>query len=168
MIGRYPNLRYVLVGYGPYREDLERAASELGIASHVLFAGKVPHEELLDYFAVSDVFVMPSHVNEAQCDVEGFGIVFLEANACGKPVVGGRSGGIPDAIVEGETGLLVDPLSPQAVADALGRLLDDPALARRLGEQGRTRALQDFAWPVVGARIRAVLDDIEQMRGPRA
>jgi phosphatidylinositol alpha-1,6-mannosyltransferase len=90
-------------------------------------------------------------------DVEGFGIVFLEANVCGKPVVGGRSGGIEDAIVDGKTGLLVDPESPEAVAKAVASLLESPDTAAAMGAAGRARALENFTWPAVAGRVDDVI-----------
>jgi phosphatidylinositol alpha-1,6-mannosyltransferase len=120
----------------------------------------VADEDLPDVYALSDVFVMPSRERLEEKDVEGFGLVFLEANACAKPVIGGRSGGIPDAIVDGITGLLVDPQDPADIADALARLLVDKDLAIRLGRQGRSRVVRDFNWTRVGDRVQGILETI--------
>ena len=122
-----PDVTYLIVGEGPYRVPLDKLTLELGVRDRVIFAGRILVEELPDIYAISDVFVMPSRNEE--CDVEGFGLVFLEASACAKPVVGGRSGGIPDAIEEGVTGLLVGPRDPEDIANALARLLSDGDLA---------------------------------------
>jgi phosphatidylinositol alpha-1,6-mannosyltransferase len=100
---------------------------------------------------------MPSRILEKKGDTEGFGITFIEAGACGKPVIGGDQAGVVDAIVHGETGFLVDPSDPAAVADALNRLLDDPALARTMGEAGRRRVEAAFTWDRVAARYLALL-----------
>jgi phosphatidylinositol alpha-1,6-mannosyltransferase len=155
-----PDVIYLIVGDGPYRTHLETLAVALGVQDHVIFIGKVPGEYLPDIYALSDVFVMPSREQLNVCDVEGFGIVFLEANACGKPVVGGRSGGIPDAIIDGVTGLLVNPHDPEDIANALARLLTDGDLAVRIGRQGRLRVASDFNWARLGRRVRGILDSI--------
>ena len=154
------DVTYLIIGDGPYRRELERLAVAMGVKDHVIFQGKVPDEDLPDIYAVSDVFVMPSREHLEACDVEGFGIVFLEASACGKPVIGGRSGGIPDAIEEGVTGLLVDPLDSDDVADAMTRILLDRELSDRLGRQGRARAVREFSWSQAGAKIQGILDSV--------
>jgi phosphatidylinositol alpha-1,6-mannosyltransferase len=97
----------LLVGGGPYRSDLEKRASSLGVSSSVVFTGSVPWAELPSYFDAGDVFAMPSRIRHGGLDVEGLGIVFLEASATGLPVVAGDSGGAPDAVLEGETGYVV-------------------------------------------------------------
>lgn len=152
-----PDLVYLIVGDGPYRGVLESLATELGVGDRVIFMGKVPDEDIPSLHALSDVFVMPSREQWEEDDVEGFGMVFLEANACNKPVIGGRAGGIPEAVEEGTTGLLVNPHSPEEIAAALVRLLTDRDFARRLGEQGRSRVVREFQWKQVGERVLSVL-----------
>lgn len=151
---------YLVIGDGPSRAYLEAVAVSTGVRDHVIFAGQVPDSELPDVYALSDVFVMPSRDQPDTCDVEGFGLVFLEANACGKPVVGGRSGGIPEAIADGVTGLLVNPRDPEDIASCLARILTAPDLARELGEQGRLRVTRDFTWTHVRGRIEKAMDGI--------
>ena len=153
VLERCPEARYLVVGEGPYRAFLERLAADLDLGGKVVFAGHVAQDDLPLVYAAADVFVMASRVIEANAEVEGFGLVFLEANACGKPVVGGRSGGVVDAVANGETGLLADPLNPEDVARALSALLCDPAYARRLGENGRRRVEREFRWPVLAAKV---------------
>lgn len=102
------------------------------------------------------------------CDVEGFGLVFLEANACGKPVIGGRSGGIPEAVVDGVTGLLVDPHDSEDIANAIARLLMDSELSNRLGRQGRLRVARDFTWSQVGDRVQGILESILREKSTRS
>lgn len=153
-----PEVTYLIVGDGPYRTQLEALGAAMGVQDRVIFAGQVPDEDLPDIYALSDVFVMPNREQLEACDVEGFGLVFLEANACGKPVVGGRSGGVPEAIVDGVTGLLVNPHDPEDIANALARLLTDGDLALRLGQQGRLRVVRDFAWARVADRVQRILD----------
>ncbi len=140
-------VRYLIVGSGPEQPRLAALARELGCDADVVFAGRVSEEELPAYYAACDVFAMPSRALAQRDGIEGFGIVFLEAGACGRAVVGGRSGGVEDAVLDGETGVLVDPLSVDEVAEALTRLLLDHAEAERLGQAGRRRAEQlQAAW----------------------
>ncbi|HVB34889.1 MAG TPA: glycosyltransferase family 4 protein [Patescibacteria group bacterium] len=160
--GSTRELTYLIVGDGPYRSALEELASALGVRDQVVFAGKLAEEELPDAYALCDLFVLTSREQLESCDVEGFGMVFLEANASGKPVVAGRSGGIGDAVVDQETGLLVDPLDPASIAAAVERLLMNHELALRMGELGRERAVREFSWPVVAARIRKILRQVAQ------
>jgi len=134
-------VRYVIAGTGPDEARLRALAEELGCAGDVIFAGRVPDDELPALYAACDVFAMPSRVLAVRDGIEGFGLVFLEAGACGKATIGGRSGGIADAIVDGVTGILVDPLDVDDLASALTRLLLSPDLAAQMGSQGRRRAL---------------------------
>lgn len=153
-----PHLRYVIVGDGPYRQQLERHSAECGLSETVLFTGPVPVDDLRAYYTMADVMVMatfdlPGH------PTEGFGLSFIEANACGTPVVGTRTGGIPEAVQDGASGLLVPPGDPEALAEALLRLLADPDYARLLGEKGRQRAVAEFTWPRVAARLMEALEE---------
>jgi phosphatidylinositol alpha-1,6-mannosyltransferase len=126
----------------------------------VIFTGKLPDADLAEIYALSDVFAMPSREQLDKCSVEGFGLVFLEANACGKAVVGGRSGGIPDAIEDGVTGFLVNPNDPDDTAAAIGRILTDHELASRMGTQGRARVVRTFTWQATGKRVQDILDSV--------
>lgn len=153
-----PNVSYLIVGAGPYRSALEKLVGELRVADHVVFAGQIGNEELADVYNLCDVFVMASRPRMEQCDVEGFGLVFLEANACGKPVVGGRSGGIADAVLDGVTGLLVNPNDPEDIAGALKRILMDNEFAAVLGRQGRDRVTSQFTWSQVATRVHGILE----------
>ena len=133
-------VRYLIAGAGPEEARLRTLAREVGCADDVVFAGHVDDRDLPLFYAACDVFVMPSRALEQRDGIEGFGIVFLEAGACGKPVVGGRSGGIADAVLDGITGVLVDPRSVDEVTGALTRLLQDRGEAARMGGEGRRRA----------------------------
>ena len=146
-----PDVRYLIGGNGPDRERLEALSRDLKLTDRVHFVGAIPHEDLHRYYNACDVFVMPSR--EDRPYVEGFGIAFLEANACGKPVVGARTGGIPDAVRHGETGLLVEPDDEAGLADALLRLLCDPPLATRLGRNGRRRVREEASWQHVAQQL---------------
>jgi phosphatidyl-myo-inositol dimannoside synthase len=152
-----PNCMYVICGAGPYEAGLRELTLSLRLDSRVLFIPNPSSEILPSIYNLSDVFVMPNRMAQASRDVEGFGIVFLEANACGIPVVGGRSGGTSDAVNDGETGLLVDGASPSEIASAVTRLLQDPALARRMGAAGRARVLREFTWDRAAGKLAAAI-----------
>lgn len=137
----FPDVVYAVIGTGKDEARLRRLAAERGVADRVRLLGD---RDPVPFYQACDVFVMPSRHIIARGDVEGFGIVYLEANACGKPVVGGASGGVPDAVLDEQTGLLVPPDDVPALAAAVNRLLGDPELARRLGECGRARVLREF------------------------
>ncbi|MEM9453439.1 MAG: glycosyltransferase family 4 protein [Myxococcota bacterium] len=139
-----PEATYVVVGDGPDAERLQHLARRLGVSDAVRFLGRVSDAEVVDALLACDAFALLSR--ESRPDVEGFGLVLLEAGACGRPVLGAHSGGIPDAVADGDSGLLVAPEDPSAAAAALGRLLGDPALASRLGEGGRHRARDVLTW----------------------
>jgi phosphatidyl-myo-inositol dimannoside synthase len=141
---RCPRATYVIVGDGPDAARLRAMAQQLGVAQAVRLLGRVSDDEVVDALVACDVFALLSREDGA--NVEGFGLVLLEAGACGRPVLGARSGGIPDAVAEGESGLLVPPGDAEATADALARLLGDPTLAQRLGEGGRQRAHGPLGW----------------------
>ena len=144
-----PNVVYLVIGIGPYQGKLERLARGLGLEGRVIFVGRVPDEELPYYYNICDLFVLVSRTLADKGEIEGFGIVFLEAGACGKPVIGGRGGGTSEAIEEGVTGLLVDPLDVNEIANAIIRVLQDEELARRLGENGRRRATNQPDWTLL-------------------
>ncbi|NJL85736.1 MAG: glycosyltransferase family 4 protein [Leptolyngbyaceae cyanobacterium SM1_1_3] len=165
ILQRHPETVYVIVGEGPACDLLVSLAENLGVSQAVRFVGEVKNEDLSAYYALADIFVMVSRQPLGSHEVEGFGIVYLEANACGLAVVAGRSGGVPDAVVDGETGLLVDPFSFQGVAEAIGRLLNDSALRQTLGQQGKNRAIADFDWVQASQRLQT---EIEQVRAETA
>ena len=147
----FPDLAYVVVGDGPELPRLREIARSLQVEDAVRFVGRVPHEATPEHYAAADIFIHPNR-QTGEGDVEGFGIVFLEAGACGLPVVGGNSGGTPDAIRHGVTGYLVDGTSPAAVARAIEPLLRDADLRRRMGQAGREWSRQ-FTWERAAERI---------------
>ena len=149
---RVPEAALLIVGSGPYEAKLRRLAERAPTRS-VAFAGEVTEEDLPRYYAVGEVFAMPCRTRLAGLEVEGWGNVFIEAAACGRPVVVGDSGGSREALVHGETGLLVDGSEVEGVADALATLLEDPAYARRLGKNGRARVEREHTWPRVAERL---------------
>jgi phosphatidyl-myo-inositol dimannoside synthase len=154
---RVPGAALVIVGGGPHRETLEALAQRTGVADDVLFTGGVPGDELPAHHAMADVFAMPCRTRGAGLDVEGLGIVFLEASASGVPVVAGRSGGAPETVRDGETGWVVDGTDVDAIATAVGDLLADPATAARMGAAGRDWVVQNWQWRTQGARLRGLL-----------
>ena len=147
----------LLVGDGPYRPDLERLAGQLDVAAAVRFTGPVPQADLPAYYDAGDVFAMPCRTRRGGLDVEGLGIVYLEASATGLPVIGGDSGGAPDAILDGETGYVVAGGDTHAVAARIAELLSDPARARAMGEQGLAWVNREWRWELAAARLEALL-----------
>jgi phosphatidyl-myo-inositol dimannoside synthase len=143
---RVPDAALLIVGGGPYRNGLEALAA-LAPQGAVKFAGEVSEWVLPRYFRAGDVFAMPCRTRRAGLEVEGWGNVFIEAAACGRPVIAGDSGGAREALVDGVTGLLVDGSNVDAVADAVASLLEDPDRARTMGAAGRTRVERHYAWP---------------------
>jgi len=164
ILKQHPTLVYLVVGEGRHRAPLEALIRDVGVGDHVILTGEVSDVPLEQVYALCDVFIMASREQLDLCDLEGFGMVFLEANACGKAVIGGRSGGITDAVLDGETGLLVDPHAPEAIAAAVDRLLSDPALAARMGAQGRARILRDLTWERVADQVEATLVELATRR----
>jgi phosphatidyl-myo-inositol dimannoside synthase len=158
-----PEARMVFVGDGPLRPGLEQLAHAEGVAESMVFTGSVSDEERDAWLDRAHVFTMPSRLPPNGRGGEGFGIVYLEAGAHGLPVVAGNVAGALDAVVDGETGTLVDPANPEAVADALIELLLDPARAEKLGRAGAVRA-QEFAWPKIAARVEDLLLETVQAR----
>jgi phosphatidylinositol alpha-1,6-mannosyltransferase len=160
VISAVPDAHYLVIGEGPEEENLRRQASDLGFSERVTFAGRVEEDELPRYYAACDVFVMPSFAAHRGENVEGFGITYLEANACGKPVVGGRTGGVEDAIVHGETGFLVDPLNIGEIESAVIEILSDERKAQAMGQAGRKRVERDYNWHSVTRRIFELIEEL--------
>jgi phosphatidylinositol alpha-1,6-mannosyltransferase len=154
---RVPGTALLLVSDGPYRKKLERLAAAQGVASDVVFTGSVPWEELPAHYAAGDVYAMPCRTRAAGLDVEGLGIVYLEASAAGLPVVGGDSGGAPDAVLEGETGYVVGGRDLAALTDRLAGLLSDPARAAAMGAAGRAWVDREWRWEKQAARLATLL-----------
>lgn len=150
---RVPEVRYLVVGEGPEREWLHALASELGVLERVVFAGYVDESNLQAVYCASDVFVMPSVEYANSGDYEGFGIAFSEASACGKPVIGARSGGIPEAVQDGQTGLLLQQGDVEGLSEAVLRLLEDEEYASPLGREGRRWAEEKLSWETVVDRL---------------
>jgi phosphatidylinositol alpha-1,6-mannosyltransferase len=154
---------YLIVGRGPEEQRLQKLAAELGIMDSVRFAGHVPEESLPDCYNLCDVFAMLNR-EEANGDLEGFGMVFLEANATGKPVIGGRSGGTADAIAEGQTGFRVDASQLDELTATLRMLLTDTNLRCQLGNAGRNRVQREFQWRDRARKLHDVSAEICKAR----
>lgn len=158
VLPRLSNALYVVIGTGADREEILRAAAETGMLDNVWLVGSVSDARLLDLLGSSDVFVMPNIVVPG--NVEGFGIVAIEASASGLPVVASRLQGIPDAVVEGENGRLITPEDPNAFVEALRDLVASPELRVRLGERGRAFTEQSYSWPRIVAKYVALFGEL--------
>jgi len=154
-----PGAAVLCVGGGPDAPRLQALAASTGVADDVVLTGSVPWTELPAHYDAGDVFAMPCRTRRRGLEVEGLGIVYLEASATGLPVVAGRSGGSPDAVLEGETGYVVDGTSVEQVASAVGGLLADPLRSKALGAAGRAWVERDWRWEVMAARLRQLLAD---------
>jgi phosphatidylinositol alpha-1,6-mannosyltransferase len=159
VLRQVPEAALLLVGGGPYRPALERLRDELGVTGSVRITGAVPYEELPAHYDAGNVFAMPCRTRRRGLDVEGLGIVYLEASATGLPVIAGDSGGAPDAVVPGETGRVVDGRSVAAVAESVVDLLRDPAGAAAMGDKGRSWIEREWRWSVQARRFATLLED---------
>jgi phosphatidyl-myo-inositol dimannoside synthase len=147
----------VIVGGGPYLDTLRGLAEQLGVGEQVVFTAGVPSAELPAHYVIGDVFAMPCRTRGAGLDVEGLGIVFLEASASGIPVVAGDSGGAPETVLPGQTGNVVDGRDLAAITDAVCDVLADPVAAQRMGQHGRDWVLANWRWDGLAARMGELL-----------
>ena len=153
-----PGAALLIVGAGPYSADLHQLAERTGVTASVHFTGSVPQAELPAHYAAGDVFAMPCRTRRGGLDVEGLGVVYLEASATGLPVVGGDSGGAPDAILDGETGYVVGGGDVAALSERIAALLSDPAGAKAMGEKGRAWVEQEWSWDQAASALRALIE----------
>ncbi|MDQ1663324.1 MAG: phosphatidyl-myo-inositol dimannoside synthase [Blastococcus sp.] len=158
VLARHPGARLLLVGGGPAQGSLRRAISAGGLEHSVVLTGPVAAADLPAHYAAGNVFAMPCRTRRAGLDVEGLGMVFLEAAACGLPVVAGASGGAPETVQEGVTGHVVNPTSPDQVADTISGLLADPDRARAMGAAGRAWVEQRWSWTTIATAFEAILE----------
>lgn len=159
ILRQHPDAVLLMVGSGSYEQSLRRLVERTGVAEQVRFVGATSHEQLPVAYAACDVFAMPARTRRFGWDVEGLGMVYLEAAATGKPVIAGDSGGAPEAVRDGETGIVVRrPESPRAVADAVCQLLNDPARAAAMGQAGRAWAAADWTWQRQAQSLRCMLE----------
>jgi phosphatidylinositol alpha-1,6-mannosyltransferase len=152
-----PDAHLLLVGQGPYREHLEKLVQQLGLKDHVSFIGRIQHDQLPQYICAGDVFAMPSRSRFFGLEVEGLGIVYLEASACGLPVIAGSSGGAPDAVLDGVTGFVVDGQNNQEIATAAITLLSDLDQAKKMGVAGRNWIVENWRWEIWSQRFNELL-----------
>jgi phosphatidyl-myo-inositol dimannoside synthase len=152
-----PDAVLLLVGGGPYQQELERLAAYQRVSDAVVLTGSVPWEELPAHYDAGDVFAMPCRTRRHGLDVEGLGIVYLEASATGLPVVAGDSGGAPDAVLDGETGVVVPGRSVPTLARTLVELLSDPRRSREMGDQGRLWVEREWRWNLQANRLNTLL-----------
>jgi phosphatidylinositol alpha-1,6-mannosyltransferase len=158
VLSRHPGARLLLVGGGPDEGTLRRAITAGGLQHSVVLAGPVASADLPAHYAAGNVFAMPCRTRRAGLDVEGLGMVFLEAAACGLPVVAGTSGGAPETVQEGVTGHVVDPTSPEQVADTISDLLAAPDRARAMGAAGRAWVEQRWSWTTIAETFDRILE----------
>ncbi len=158
IIKSYPSLKYIIVGEGEELANLRELVDFYKVQKNVIFAGKVSDSDLVKYYQSCDIFIMPNR--QIGSDIEGFGMVFLEANAVQKPVIGGKSGGTGDAIIEGKTGFRVNGEIIEEISDAVLKLLADPVLAKQMGSHGRQRVEQEFSWAAVAEQTLGIANAI--------
>ena len=151
------NVHLLLVGEGRYRKSLEKMVAEKALGSSVTFVGRVHYAKLPAYFQCGDIFAMPSRSRLAGLEVEGLGIVYLEAGACGLPVIAGNSGGAPDAVVDGVTGIVVDGTNVNEIAAAIVRILGDPAKAKAMGDKGNEWVRSGWSWKIWSDKFAQLL-----------
>jgi phosphatidylinositol alpha-1,6-mannosyltransferase len=161
IIAEIPDTVYIIGGRGPHEKSLKSLAEECGVSSHVRFLGFVPNEQVPDLFSICDVFAMINRDTHVQ-GPEGFGMVFTEASAAGRPVIGGKSGGTGDSIIDGVTGYRVDPLDVDNVAAHIVRILKDDELRTSLGKQGREWVVKTFDWQLKGKQLEDINREILQ------
>jgi phosphatidylinositol alpha-1,6-mannosyltransferase len=157
IIAAVPEALLLLVGDGPYRRRLERLVRDNGVSASVMFAGAVPWSDAPAWFDAGDVFAMPCRTRLGGLEPEALGIVFLEAQASGCPVLVGDSGGAPETVLDGETGYVVDARDPAAIARRAAELLEDPGLVRVLGDKARAWVQEEWSWEHSVATLRRLL-----------
>ncbi len=153
----HPDVVLLFVGIGPRRKKLDQLVRKNELSDYVRFVGRVQYDKLPEYFRLGDLFVMPSRSRLAGLEVEGLGIVYLEASASGIAVLAGKSGGAPDAVLAGKTGEVVDGTDPAQIAEAIIELLDNPSKLKTMGAAGRAWTEQRWSWQIWGERFREVL-----------
>ena len=157
VLKRYPDAVLLLVGQGPIKSMLEKLIRHHGLENHVIFTGRIQFEDLPKYIQLGEIFAMPSRDRFFGLEVEGLGIVYLEASACGVPVIVGKSGGAPDAVIENKTGLTVDGTNPTEIAEAVCKLLSDKKLAKQMGDEGRKWVVENWRWEIWSDKFNKLL-----------
>ncbi|MHA1695044.1 MAG: glycosyltransferase family 4 protein [Candidatus Helarchaeota archaeon] len=164
VIKEIPNIKYIIIGNGPEEIKLRNKVKDLKLDEYVEFKKKVHDKELINYYSSCDLFIMPSRIINDNygkpLDVEGFGMVFLEANTFGKPVIGGNNGGQTDAIENGKNGFLVDAKDTQEIALSIVKIANNPELSRQMGEYGKKRVTKNFTWKKQSHKIIKLIERI--------
>jgi phosphatidylinositol alpha-1,6-mannosyltransferase len=158
IVKRVPNAHLLMVGKGPYLDHLAKLVALNKLEDHVSFIGRIQYAELPQFICAGDVFAMPSRSRFGGLEVEGLGIVYLEASACGLPVVAGASGGAPDAVIEGVTGVVVDGTDNSEITDAIVSLLNDSEKAKAMGIAGRQWIVENWRWEIWSAQFNKLLE----------
>jgi phosphatidylinositol alpha-1,6-mannosyltransferase len=159
ILDKIPNAHLLIVGEGPYKNYLEKLVKKLSLKENVTFAGRVMYDNLPSYLSASDLFAMPSRSRFFGLEVEGLGIVYLEASACGIPVVAGNSGGAPDAVLEGVTGFCVDGTNIEQIASAVIKICSNAERASEMGAAGRNWIVDQWRWDIWSKEFSALLAD---------
>ncbi|CAB4334423.1 unannotated protein [freshwater metagenome] len=157
VLKQFPDAVLLLVGQGPIKSMLDKLIRHNSLEKNVIFTGRVQFRDLPKYIQLGEVFAMPSRDRFFGLEVEGLGIVYLEASACGLPVVVGKSGGAPDAVLDGKSGYVIDGTKPNEIADALCKLLSDPKLAKQMGEVGREWIEKEWQWSIWSSKFNKLL-----------
>jgi phosphatidylinositol alpha-1,6-mannosyltransferase len=158
VLERFPDAVLLIVGQGPIKSMLDKLIRHHGIEHKVIFTGRINFADLPKYIQLGEVFAMPSRDRFFGLEVEGLGIVYLEASACGVPVIVGKSGGAPDAVVKDKTGLVVDGTSPKEFADAICQVLANQEMAKQMGRQGRQWVVENWRWQIWSEKFNALLN----------
>ena len=149
-----PNIIYLIVGTGPFENNLKKMTRDLNLESETVFSGYVEEEDMADMYNLCDLYVMPNReVVQSTDSIEGFGIVFLEASSCGKPVIAGKSGGTSEALLDGITGFLIDPDDAVVLAEKITQLLKNASMRKEMGEKGRVWVRDKFSWEISASQV---------------
>ena len=161
IVKKIPQIKYVIAGSGEkkYEEDLKRLVLKLKLDKNVIFLGYIDEEKKNDLYNACDIYIMNSHKTNQKGDSEGFGITFLESNACGKPIIGTNSGGIPDAIKHRVNGLLIEPNQPSKTAEAIFELFNDKELYNQLSKNGLKRIKENFSINKIGRKYMKMISN---------
>jgi phosphatidyl-myo-inositol dimannoside synthase len=157
VLSKVPDAKLIFVGEGPLRGKLEKLSRKLKIEKSIIFFGRIEHSLLPKYFLLGDIFAMPSRSRNFGLEVEGLGIVYLEASASGLPVIGGASGGAPDAVLAGKTGYVVNGGNTREISEKIIDLLNDKTKAKKMGANGRKWTAKNWSWKIWGKKFSQVL-----------
>jgi phosphatidylinositol alpha-1,6-mannosyltransferase len=159
IVQEVPTAHLLLIGEGPYRQHLQALVRKYALDDHISFIGRIQYADLPQYICIGEIFAMPSRSRFFGLEVEGLGIVYLEASACGLPVIAGASGGAPDAVIDGTTGVVVDGLDNAAIAVAAINLLNNPAQARLMGQAGRRWIVEKWNWQIWADAFKKLINE---------